>query len=356
MSQVLGPEVIPTLVVASTTTLTFATTYLGQNTVVIVGGQAFRPASVITLSTGATGVNGLDVGIVAASSLYYVYAVTHSTTLVLSLVASLVSPSTGPTMPSGYGPAYKFVGSFSTNSVSAVISASATTTPIAAGILPVGSVVATFPSLTGAYVCSGTTAADVYGFVKCNGQTIADATSPMNGAVIPNINNNIFLRGSTTDNSSGGSTAYTPSGTVSQPTVSGTVTQPSFSGNGTSYSTWFSSSTYSHKHTVGSMDGNGMQVYNASGALIQALDTTHVANATVGPDPYVAHPVAISYYYSDTNSVTPSSTFASGGSYTPSGTVSQPSFSGTVTQPSFSGSAATITPPFISSVYVMRVK
>jgi len=72
------------------------------------------------------------------------------------------------------------------------------------GLLPLGGVVATFPNLTGAYVCATTTAADAVGFVKCNGGTIVDATSPMNGVVVPNINNSIFLMGSTTAGSSGG--------------------------------------------------------------------------------------------------------------------------------------------------------
>ena len=72
------------------------------------------------------------------------------------------------------------------------------------GILPIGAVVGTFPNLAGTYVCATTTAADSVGYVKCNGQTIVDATSPMNGVVIPNINNSIFLMGSTTAGSSGG--------------------------------------------------------------------------------------------------------------------------------------------------------
>jgi len=67
-----------------------------------------------------------------------------------------------------------------------------------------GGVVATFPNLAGAYVCATTTAADANGFVKCDGNTIVDATSPMNGVVVPYINNSIFLMGSTTAGSSGG--------------------------------------------------------------------------------------------------------------------------------------------------------
>lgn len=94
------------------------------------------------------------------------------------------------------------------------------------GFMPIGSVIATFPNLTGAYSCSATTAADSYGFVKCNGQTINDATSPMDGDVVPNINNDVFLAGSTTAGSTGGnnSSAHTHSVT-SNVTV---ATQPTF--------------------------------------------------------------------------------------------------------------------------------
>ncbi len=71
--------------------------------------------------------------------------------------------------------------------------------------VPIGAMIATASNLTGAYNCTATTAADSAGFVQCNGQTIVDATSPMNGAVIPNINNNVFLMGNATAGTAGGS-------------------------------------------------------------------------------------------------------------------------------------------------------
>jgi hypothetical protein len=61
--------------------------------------------------------------------------------------------------------------------------------------LPIGAIIATMPHLAGSYSCVATTVADANGFVLCNGQTIADASSPMNGVVIPNINNDVFLMG-----------------------------------------------------------------------------------------------------------------------------------------------------------------
>lgn len=63
------------------------------------------------------------------------------------------------------------------------------------GQVPLGGVVPTFPNLTGAYVTAATTVADAAGFVLCNGQVLADGTSPMNGDTIPNLNNASFLMG-----------------------------------------------------------------------------------------------------------------------------------------------------------------
>ncbi len=77
------------------------------------------------------------------------------------------------------------------------------------GMLPIGSIIATFPNLTGAYSTVATTVADIYGFVLCGGQTIADGTSPMNGAIVPNINNSVFLMGSSTAGTTGGSNTTT---------------------------------------------------------------------------------------------------------------------------------------------------
>ena len=58
------------------------------------------------------------------------------------------------------------------------------------GIIPVGGILPIL-SCPGAYVCTGSGAADINGFVVCGGQTISDATSPLNGQVMPNTANNI---------------------------------------------------------------------------------------------------------------------------------------------------------------------
>jgi hypothetical protein len=79
------------------------------------------------------------------------------------------------------------------------------------GLVPIGGVVATIPALAGAYACTATTVADDLGYVVCGGQVIADATSPLNGRTIPNINNDVFLKGHTTSNTAGGSNTHTHS-------------------------------------------------------------------------------------------------------------------------------------------------
>lgn len=81
-------------------------------------------------------------------------------------------------------------------------------TAIGVGFVPIGAVVATIPALTGAYSCTATTTADSFGYVRCNGQVIADITSPLNGRTIPNINNDVFLKGNITSNATGGSNTH----------------------------------------------------------------------------------------------------------------------------------------------------
>jgi len=81
------------------------------------------------------------------------------------------------------------------------------------GIIPLGGILATASNLSGAYNCSATTAADAYGFVVCGGQTISDATSPMNGVVIPNLNDSAFIMGHATAGTAGGANSTTLSST-----------------------------------------------------------------------------------------------------------------------------------------------
>jgi len=110
------------------------------------------------------------------------------------------------------------------------------------GILPLGAVIATMPHLVGAYSCSATTVADANGFVQCAGQTISDATSPMNGTVIPNINDDAFLRGNATSGSAAGSNANITLSTANVPSHTHTID------HGHSAS---SADAGNHAHTIG---------------------------------------------------------------------------------------------------------
>lgn len=85
---------------------------------------------------------------------------------------------------------------------------------------PVGTIIATFPGLTGAYNCVATTVADSAGLVLCGGQTLSDATAPMNGAVIPNINDSCFIMGLAAGGNGTGAAAATHTHSTTSQNVS----------------------------------------------------------------------------------------------------------------------------------------
>ena len=64
-------------------------------------------------------------------------------------------------------------------------------------------------NLTGVTAVTATTAADANGFVVCGGQEIVDATSPLNGQTIPNLNDSYFLMGASSSGSTGGANTTT---------------------------------------------------------------------------------------------------------------------------------------------------
>jgi len=99
--QFFGQENTAPVTKASTTSITMAATYLGQPTVVLVGGQAYTPASAITLNTGTTGFNGIDTSTFTAATIYNIFAVVSSGTLGLVISAG--------TSPTGFT-SYKFLG------------------------------------------------------------------------------------------------------------------------------------------------------------------------------------------------------------------------------------------------------
>jgi len=99
-------QTIGTLTVSSTTQLT-----LVGRTVVRLGGL-FKVLNSPTLSTAVLGIGGLDTGTIAASTFYYVYAVSNGT-------AHGIVASTSNQLPTGFT-RYKKVGAFYTDSGSLV--------------------------------------------------------------------------------------------------------------------------------------------------------------------------------------------------------------------------------------------
>ena len=70
------------------------------------------------------------------------------------------------------------------------------------GIVPIGSIIAWAKSISN-------TPPLLPNFVQCDGQTMSDGDSPLNGQVIPNLNgNNRFLRGNSTSGGTGGAATH----------------------------------------------------------------------------------------------------------------------------------------------------
>lgn len=114
-------ENVPTITRGSSSSLLIVTANNGRPTHISIGGQSYTPASSLTLNTGTVGALGLDTGTLTANTLYYVYAIVNQSSLAMSIVASLNGPTSGPTMPSGYGTAYKVIGTFLTDATPSVL-------------------------------------------------------------------------------------------------------------------------------------------------------------------------------------------------------------------------------------------
>lgn len=69
------------------------------------------------------------------------------------------------------------------------------------GIIPVGAVMALATNLTGVSVTTG--------YALMDGSTISDTGSPMDGVVLPNINNSVFLTGASAAGTTGGANSIT---------------------------------------------------------------------------------------------------------------------------------------------------
>jgi hypothetical protein len=243
------------------------------------------------------------------------------------------------------------------------------------GQLPLGAVIATFPHLTNAYQCSATTTPDAKGFVLCQGQTLVAGS--MTGAVVPNINNNVFLRGNSTSSgtvsgasavtlSSGNipqvSTAYTPAGSVDishthgASSVTGTVDSSALGTHTHSFSgtTGNNNSSLNHDHTFlqltffGDAQAGSPRfaisgtVATNTGGNNQSLDHTHNFSGTTGDSPSLTH----------------SHTFSSGSAAGQTLGATSKTLTGTgatITVGSSSPTSFDILPPYINAVYLMRV-
>lgn len=131
MAQIFLQENIPDVTKTSATTLSLATTYLGQPTRINVGGQQYTPASILSLSTATTGFNGIDTGSLAANTLYYIYAIVQNN--VLGMIISLANPATGP---AGFTSAYRLLGRLRTDYGGANINTVAMDSGIRVGTAP----------------------------------------------------------------------------------------------------------------------------------------------------------------------------------------------------------------------------
>lgn len=109
--QRLGADRLGKLVLTSTTVVTLNPPASGAN-LLTIGGKQYAFTSK-TLSTATSGFGGIDTGVIAISSFYYVYAVVSAG--VPGLVASLSSSA-----PTGFT-SYKKVGAFYTNPAATTI-------------------------------------------------------------------------------------------------------------------------------------------------------------------------------------------------------------------------------------------
>lgn len=246
------------------------------------------------------------------------------------------------------------------------------------GIVPRGAVLATMPHLVGAYSCSATTVADANGFVQCNGQTIADASSPMNGAVIPNINDNAFLRGNVTSGSAAGSNADITLAIANMPSHTHSMTHGHANTFGLTGTTSFAGDSHTHDmahvHQTESLENISSQnrIYafsslasafvssfnsGTSGVSLTVSNNIPIALAATANVSTVTNPMGARYSAAAINS--------SGGMITNTGAPSSTAsvgFSGAVTNhtgdvtSTGSGTSFSVLPKYISARYIIRIK
>jgi hypothetical protein len=215
------------------------------------------------------------------------------------------------------------------------------------GLIPLGSVIATFPNLTGAYTTTATTTPDANGYVLCQGQTLV--AGPMTGAVVPNINNNVFILGNTTSGTSGGSSEV--------PAHTHTFTSTTVVANST--------------HTHNMSHNHQWQYSTTAGGLV--FYSIAAANQSVSLGTFTTSPntqyLAVSNTVGTGSGGQAANASNTSGAFYTSGSLNQPNGSGALaatgapsnttnvagtTDSTGSVSSTAILPPFITAVYLMR--
>ncbi len=166
--------------------------------------------------------------------------------------------------------------------------------PIASGTpyqLPIGSIIDWYKSMVGV-------PALCYGWVECNGQTLSDALSPMNGQVIPNLNGNaggadtfgngkaaVYLRGGTISGIySNDQIKAHPHGVSSVTVNAHTHTTTITTGNPSATHTHTVVNTANNDTNVASGGGTGqiLQVLTTATSSTESAPHTHTGTGTSG--------------------------------------------------------------------------
>ncbi len=238
--------------------------------------------------------------------------------------------------------------------------------------------------MIGAYVTTATTVADSQGYVLCVGQVISDASSPMNGRTIPNINNDVFLMGSTASDAPGGSNSTMLTNTQLPSHTHGAgsyATSLGVTGGTASLTGTTTFPAFNHTHAFGHSHAWGA----GSPSFLETRFTDDYTSTTGGSDVFQANSPfgngpsssiaipqmlasAVTTFY--TSGITQSAgvgtgAFASTGvesadstvgiSSTPASTTGSNSVTGSSSSTG-TGSAYDSRPLFISCVYLMRIK
>ncbi len=239
------------------------------------------------------------------------------------------------------------------------------------GILPVGSIVPLMSNLTGITDVTATTVADANGFVVCGGQTISDPSSPLNGETVPNINDDLFVRGASTAGTTGGSNSFTlTEGQLPAHTHSidhGHADTFALSNNTVASSDH--SHDMSHTHQWGFYSSSAAEFYtktasDTSSTSVSASDSDWLGTADVGSGtvPVVSTPLSSNTSFYTTGVIDAPSGSGSGALTGGAASTTTVTLSGAVTSHSGdsgstgAGSSIDNRPSFITAKYVMRIK